>query len=195
MKNANPSITKQKILDSAVKVLNRKEYHECLVDEIAAAAGVAKGTIYLYFKSKEELYVSLLIRMIHEMRDIVDSLRGQSLPAQQQLRQLLHRLHDFIAEHQHVLLMLKEQTRPSAGSSRNQLRRAFEDLIASMSAIVREGIQEKKLKKYPPVLISSVIFSALTAVVRCSGKRGAIDEKISAELITDILLRGIERNS
>jgi len=48
------------ILDAARKVFARKGFEGGSVDEIAAAAGLAKGTIYLYFKSKEEVYRALL---------------------------------------------------------------------------------------------------------------------------------------
>ncbi len=48
-----------RILDAAVKVFARSGFHATRVSEVAKAAGVADGTIYLYFASKEELLVSL----------------------------------------------------------------------------------------------------------------------------------------
>ena len=50
---------RERILDAAVRVLARKGFHATRVSEIAKAAGVADGTIYLYFDSKDELLVSL----------------------------------------------------------------------------------------------------------------------------------------
>jgi AcrR family transcriptional regulator len=44
------------ILDAARKLFARKGFNEASVDEIAQAAGVAKGTVYLYYPSKRELY-------------------------------------------------------------------------------------------------------------------------------------------
>ena len=52
-KKWNPAIKKQKILDACISVLNRKKISQCPVDVIAKTAGIAKGTIYLYFKNKE----------------------------------------------------------------------------------------------------------------------------------------------
>src|SRR3954451_7430041 len=50
---------RERILRAAVKVFARNGFHATRVSEVAKAAGVADGTIYLYFKSKEELLVSL----------------------------------------------------------------------------------------------------------------------------------------
>ena len=50
---------RDRIMRAAVKVFARNGFHATRVSEVAKAAGVADGTIYLYFKSKEELLVSL----------------------------------------------------------------------------------------------------------------------------------------
>src|SRR5260370_1837360 len=50
---------RERILGAAVRVFARSGFHATRVSEVAKAAGVADGTIYLYFKSKEELLVSL----------------------------------------------------------------------------------------------------------------------------------------
>src|SRR6202451_4777952 len=50
---------RERILHAAVRVLAKKGFHSTRVSEVAKAAGVADGTIYLYFKSKDELLVSL----------------------------------------------------------------------------------------------------------------------------------------
>jgi len=59
------SVTDRKrnvILDAARTVFSRQGYAGAAVGEVASEAGVAKGTLYLYFKSKEELYLAALAR-------------------------------------------------------------------------------------------------------------------------------------
>jgi AcrR family transcriptional regulator len=50
------------ILDAAGVAFSKKDFHEVLTDEIAAEAGIGKGTIYRYFRTKDELYFATLIR-------------------------------------------------------------------------------------------------------------------------------------
>ncbi len=55
------------ILDAARAVFSRKGYSETAVEDVAEEARVAKGTLYLYFKSKEELYLSALVSDVRAM--------------------------------------------------------------------------------------------------------------------------------
>ena len=48
------------ILAAARKVFAVRGFNEATVDEIAAAAGIAKGTVYLYFSSKKDIYLAAL---------------------------------------------------------------------------------------------------------------------------------------
>jgi AcrR family transcriptional regulator len=74
------------ILDAARTVFSRQGYAGSSVDDVAAQAGTAKGTLYLYFKSKEELYLAALTRdmgdLLHRARaemDLVPTLREKML--------------------------------------------------------------------------------------------------------------------
>jgi AcrR family transcriptional regulator len=52
---------KQSILEAASRVFSEREFHEALIDDVAAQAGVGKGTIYRYFTTKEDLYFATLL--------------------------------------------------------------------------------------------------------------------------------------
>lgn len=52
--------TKEKIIEVALKVFGKKGFFKTTVDDIAKAAGLAKGTLYLYFKDKESLYIATI---------------------------------------------------------------------------------------------------------------------------------------
>jgi len=52
---------RRQILDTAARLFAAKPFHEVKLDDIAAAAKLGKGTIYIYFKSKDDLYVGLIL--------------------------------------------------------------------------------------------------------------------------------------
>jgi len=60
MRTCDPARETQ-ILDCAARLFARHHYHEVRMDDIAAQAGVAKGTLYRYFADKEDLYLALAI--------------------------------------------------------------------------------------------------------------------------------------
>ena len=49
------------IIDAAIEVFSRKGYQESTISEIAGKANIAEGTIYQYFKNKEDLFFSIPI--------------------------------------------------------------------------------------------------------------------------------------
>jgi AcrR family transcriptional regulator len=65
----SPEDRRQSILDAAVRVLKTKGPGDATVSDITEAAGVAKGTFYLYFDSKEHLFAALRERFVQDALD------------------------------------------------------------------------------------------------------------------------------
>ena len=63
---------RQDIIDAAEKVIFSKGLQQATMDEVAEAAELSKGTLYLYFKSKEELYLAIGIRGMSIMREMFE---------------------------------------------------------------------------------------------------------------------------
>ena len=47
---------RKRIIESAAKLFSQKSYHEVMMEDVAKLSSIAKGTVYNYFDSKEELY-------------------------------------------------------------------------------------------------------------------------------------------
>src|SRR5689334_10675167 len=71
------------LLSAARVVFSRQGFHDATIDDIAREAGVAKGTVYLYFKSKQEIYLEALRdgveSLLNEMRTEADARRSAEL--------------------------------------------------------------------------------------------------------------------
>ncbi len=64
--------TRQKIIDASQKLIGEKGYLNVTVDDIAAACGIAKGTLYHYFQSKEDIFIYIERGHFQEVRKMVD---------------------------------------------------------------------------------------------------------------------------
>ncbi|HEX3450013.1 MAG TPA: TetR/AcrR family transcriptional regulator [Isosphaeraceae bacterium] len=72
----------ERIIDAAAQLFAERHYHEVRMDDIAAKAGVAKGTIYLHFKDKDDLYQALALDSLKKLsKRIRDGLVGVDDPA------------------------------------------------------------------------------------------------------------------
>ncbi|PIU83139.1 MAG: hypothetical protein COS68_05655 [Elusimicrobia bacterium CG06_land_8_20_14_3_00_38_11] len=196
IKGWNPEIKRQKILDSAIQILNRKEYHQCPIDEIAKNAGVAKGTVYLYFRNKEDIYFSVLINLIDKVIDIAENVQRNGLPAKKQLFLLLQRISNFIDTYRHLFLSIQQEVKPPKEKLRDRVHKKIGELIKAISVIIESGIKKKELKSYSSVALAT-IFLSLTSVIahqKIEIRKHKIQQiDISPELLFKILMEGIEK--
>ena len=81
------------ILQVAEEVLLEKGYHDTSVDEIAARVGIAKGTVYLHFPSKEDLVVAIFSRDMQSFLQRVDEVIATQPTSQTKLEAILHLLY------------------------------------------------------------------------------------------------------
>jgi AcrR family transcriptional regulator len=105
----------QQILDAAAQLFARHRYHEVRMDDIAAHAGVAKGTLYRYYHDKEELYLALTIHGIHQL---YEQSKGQIVGAgdpDQKLRGFITGIVHFYEKHPYFLELI--QRIESSGTS------------------------------------------------------------------------------
>jgi AcrR family transcriptional regulator len=86
LRTADP-VKIERILDAAGQLFAERHYHEVRMDDVAARAGVAKGTIYLHFKDKDDLYQALTLASLRKLSERVrEALEGLSDPATKFLR-------------------------------------------------------------------------------------------------------------
>ncbi|HEU5375842.1 MAG TPA: TetR/AcrR family transcriptional regulator [Ktedonobacteraceae bacterium] len=77
------------ILQMAEEVLMEKGYYEASIDEIASRVGIAKGTVYLHFPSKEDLVVAILRRDIQQLLAKVDEVAGMDISSRDKVVAIL----------------------------------------------------------------------------------------------------------
>lgn len=68
-KDALCQLRREEIVEAAIKLFGRRGFEATRADDIAAAAGLAKGTLYLYFKSKEAIYGATVTRAVAELQE------------------------------------------------------------------------------------------------------------------------------
>jgi TetR/AcrR family transcriptional regulator, fatty acid metabolism regulator protein len=186
----------QQIIDAAVRVFARTGFYNSRVSDIAREAGIASGTIYLYFKTKDEILVTLFRE---KMAGFVSTLRKEIAgepDAPAKLRRLV-RLHFETLEARPELaevvqLELRQGQKFFRGACAQEIS-AYFDLIGS---VLEEGVAAGVFRPELPVKIATkMLFGAMDQLTTSwvLGKRG-YRLADAAEPIANIFLRGVTRD-
>jgi TetR/AcrR family transcriptional regulator, fatty acid metabolism regulator protein len=186
----------QQIIDAAVRVFARTGFYNSRVSDIAREAGIASGTIYLYFKTKDEILVTLFRE---KMAGFVSTLRKEIAgepDAPAKLRRLV-RLHFETLEARPdlaevVQLELRQGQKFFRGACAQEIS-AYFDLIGS---ILEEGVAGGVFRPELPVKIATkMLFGAMDQLTTSwvLGKRGYRLAE-AAEPIANIFLTGVTRD-
>ncbi|MDF2927697.1 MAG: TetR/AcrR family transcriptional regulator [Paenibacillaceae bacterium] len=101
---------RMQVMEAAIKLFAEKGFHAASIQEIADSAGIAKGSMYLYFKSKDDLllhiYKTFLDRMFAE---IAEAGEGSSTPRERLKAHLRIQLENIISYHDFILMQMREQ--------------------------------------------------------------------------------------
>lgn len=158
-----PADTEDRILQAAARVFARLGYHRSSVADIAAEAGVAAGTIYLYFERKEDLLVRLVRRPLEAYLEECRPLLAAAAPGAARLRRLIE-LHLSFYERDH------------------ELARVLQIHLREVQPAIHEGIQ--------PAL--RACFELMDEVLRDGVAAGEFDPQLDVRLARKLLFGGLD---
>src|SRR5574341_2537227 len=91
-----PDVRPQQILEAAFRVFGTRGLHQVTLDDVARAAGITKGTIYLYFPSKAALFSAMIGARVNDLLPPMEASDSRSTPSvYRQLLLLAQRLYQF----------------------------------------------------------------------------------------------------
>lgn len=139
MKNSKPKY--KQIIDAAVFVIAQNGYHQAQVSKIARQAGVADGTIYLYFKSKEEILISLFHeKMGYFVEQIEEGIKEKSSAAEKLLF-LIQKHFQILSEDTELAIVTQLELRQSNKDLRIRINAVLKGYLNLLDRILVEGIE------------------------------------------------------
>jgi TetR/AcrR family fatty acid metabolism transcriptional regulator len=185
---------RERILDAAVRVLAKKGFHSTRVSEVAKAAGVADGTIYLYFKSKDELLVSLFEDRVERLLAFLQADLPRSGNASDKLRRIIELQLGLLEGERDLAEVLTVILRQSTKLMKKYAAPKFNAYLDSIARVVADGQATGELRDdVSPHLVARAMFGALDGIAMtwALGKadRGGL-VRASGQL-AQIVLRGL----
>lgn len=129
------------IIDAAVIAIAENGYHQAQVSKIAKQAGVADGTIYLYFKNKEDILISLFQeKMGNFVEKIEEKIAGKQLAAEK-LLMMIETHFKILSEDQHLAIVTQLELRQSNKELRLRINNVLKGYLKVIDQILIEGME------------------------------------------------------
>jgi TetR/AcrR family fatty acid metabolism transcriptional regulator len=181
------------ILKAAVKVFARQGFHQSTVAQIAKEAGVADGTIYLYFKNKDDILVQFFS---YRTKQVFEHFRSEVKKAENssdKLRNLIRRHLTEFQQDRDMAVLYQVGTHQIDRLAEDQIRemsKMYQDLI---SEIVEVGQQEGRIRRDLYVgLVKRFILGAVDEVINTwLHSEKDYDLVTMADPLVDLFMRGI----
>lgn len=173
------------IIEAAERIFSQKGFFQAKVEEIAAEAGVGKGTVYEYFSSKEEVFKEMLI---HVCRDFnFDFQRDRSdCTAVEKIKDIVQQHLNFMMQHKDMARVLMQEKLTLSEDLFEMMRETRDNNLKFLENIVVEGIENGEFRQdIKPKVTAHLIFGA---TVSLSGDFVVGDPAMSIETLTDTVI-------
>jgi AcrR family transcriptional regulator len=187
----NASLTqlrRSEIIAAALKVFALKGFHNTRAEDVATQAKIAKGTLYLYFKSKDAIYEAALQHAIEQLGDLVDQRMGAAGTVKERIRVFIHARLEFWGEQGQLYRMILTVGREK--QHRRKTEKILRAAVESFAAILEEAIRSGQLPNRPlPPIGWAVMDMIRGANERAIDGASELSTADVTELITGMVLR------
>lgn len=183
----------KQIIEAAVEVIAENGYHASQVSKIAKKANVADGTIYLYFKNKEDILISVFKEKMGHFIEKIHQTINEKETASEKLLTLIKMHYQQLSESPYLAIVTQLELRQSKPELRFEINKVLKSYLDVIDMIVAQGIEEKQIRDdINPKVLRQMIFGTLdetvTTWVMKSQRYPLVDQ---AEEVHQLLTNGL----
>jgi AcrR family transcriptional regulator len=160
----------QQIMQAAEKLFTSRRFHEITMDDVAKEAGVGKGTIYRYFRDKDDLFFQTATSGFDELCDLLRRKVPGSACFSEQLLIACRHISSFFAHRRQLLRMIQTEDGRMAlcqGEMQERWMDRRRNLVAALAEMIRKGVTEGQIRDDIP---AEVLASFLMGMLRTRGR-------------------------
>ena len=156
--------TKRKIFETSMKLFAEKGYDATSIEEITATVGVAKGTLYYHFSSKEEIFNFLIEEGVKLLQNSIDIKTAKLDNYIDKLKSIILIQIKIVNKYEDFITILLSQF--YGKEARNQMCQKYVyEYIDKIEKIVDDGIKAGQIKKGNPKVIASEIYALIASTL------------------------------
>ncbi len=189
-----PEERKLAIVKAAIECFSKGGYHATSISHIIEAAGVARGTFYLYFKSKHEIFQFILDDLISKIRSQINTidLNSDKSPAAQ-MRGNVERVVSAITSSPEVAQILFNEAVGLDEETQGRLKNFYAEFIEIIQSAIKRGTSFGLIRNVDPSIASCIALGGVREIIiqKSIFKNADIDDKSMIDGLIDVLFGGI----
>lgn len=156
--------TKRKIFETSMKLFAEKGYDATSIEEITATVGVAKGTLYYHFSSKEEIFNFLIEEGIKLLQNSVDIKTAKRNNYIDKIKAIVLIQIKIVAKYEDIITIILSQFWGNEERHKKCQSLVYE-YIGQIEKIVQQGIEKAEIKKGDTRAIASEIYGLICSTL------------------------------
>ena len=195
---------RQQIIVAAKRIFSNKGFNKATMEDIAKEAELSPGTLYLYFKNKDELYASLSLRILHYLYIRLEHLNsGDYADYHQRLDALKDAMYDVYQFDPMILINMfhlqsSDTLKNLTPGLLSEIKRLSRESLAEMAKLFKEGMGSDIFIKAHPNALADIVWALFSGVVLWENSKKVINEdkdylKETLETAFEIFGRGIQK--
>jgi len=159
-----PEAKRAAILEAASQTFASNGFHAARISDVAELAGVGKGTVYLYFSSKEDLLISILESYVDEALQVAAEMAEQDLEPRCSIERFFERAFMRIAGNPAFFAILEQRVFLSDPELQRRGEAFFRSIIGRIVEKLEQVIKQGQIRDYDPTIAACAIIGTLTSL-------------------------------
>ncbi|GGD06141.1 TetR/AcrR family transcriptional regulator [Pontibacillus salipaludis] len=156
---------KQQIIKAANQSFATFGYKATTMDHVAKAANVGKGTIYNFFKNKEQLFQEIISNLLLEMKTQAESVIDDQKPLKENVHLALYELLQYRRSHQLTIQMVQEAKEMGTAAVQEALANVEGLITAYLREKIEQAIERGDIRPCHPEMTAFMMFKLYTAFI------------------------------
>ena len=179
-------------MQAAEKLFRTRQFHEIALDDVAQEADVGKGTLYLYFSDKEDLFFQTALAGFDELCELLRQDATDGVPLRLGLQRMCERVSEFFRARRPLIRLILDEGQRTLGRG-GELRSRWLQRRKSMTAVVADfiarGTKTGEIRTdVPPAVLAEYFFGMLRTRAIELGDRPEASR--SHALLVDLFING-----
>jgi len=189
----------QSIQEATMRVIARKGMAAATMQEIAEEAGVAKGTIYLYFRDRDELVEKTFETAMTQLGDRIDKVLETDLSFEEKLREALRVRLAFFRENReffrlYLSLRMPEGTPQQQRRQKRTCHPQYRARIQKFAEVLKEAMKRGEIRDFQQYRLALFVIEGSTAIILERLTEDAPPpEEADVEFMTQLVLDGVRK--